>query len=174
MEKMTFTGLLLLCLFSAAVSADDKAFKIELVIFAQDKPSSEIFDQERSEIEWPRRLADLGNYPQVAPEHMSLSGIAAKFERSAGYRALLHAAWTQAVPADSIGTAVQLQNSSGSVNGFLRLQRGHYLYMLADLEYNPTGSVYYRLNEKRRFKLNELHYLDHPKFGVIVRVSPLS
>jgi hypothetical protein len=30
----------------------------------------------------------------------------------------------------------------------------------------------YRLNERRRVKLSETHYFDHPKFGALVRVSP--
>ncbi|WP_031435123.1 CsiV family protein [Methylomarinum vadi] len=176
MEKYFFTGLigLWLAVFSAAGLADSKAFKIEVVVFAQDQPTSEVLDQLESEIDWPRRLADLNNYPQVDPQYISLNGISAKLRRTAGYRPLLHVAWTQEVPADSIGTAVQLQNPSGSLNGFIRIQRGHYLYLIADMEYNPTGSLYYRLDEKRRIKLNEIHYLDHPKFGIIARVTPLS
>lgn len=30
----------------------------------------------------------------------------------------------------------------------------------------------YRLNQNRRIKLNEIHYFDHPKFGIIIQVSP--
>ena len=33
----------------------------------------------------------------------------------------------------------------------------------------PPGT--YRLQEKRRVKLNEIHYFDHPFFGVLIRVS---
>ena len=33
----------------------------------------------------------------------------------------------------------------------------------------PPGK--YTLREKRRVKLNELHYFDHPFFGMLVRVS---
>lgn len=175
MEKYFVSGLMLwLCLFSAAIYADSKSYKIEVLVFAQDQSSSEVFDQIESEIEWPRRLADLGNYQQVASEYMTLHGIKAKLQRSTGYRPLLHVAWTQSIPANTVGTAVQLQNPPGSVNGYFRVQRGHYLHMIVDLEYSPSGSLYYRLNEKRRFKFNEIHYLDHPKFGIIARVTPLS
>ena len=31
----------------------------------------------------------------------------------------------------------------------------------------------YRMVEKRRLKLNERHYFDHPKFGLLVQVSRL-
>lgn len=30
----------------------------------------------------------------------------------------------------------------------------------------------YRLNQNRRIKLNEIHYFDHPQFGIIIQVSP--
>jgi len=88
----------------------------------------------------------------------------------------MHVAWIQSVAAHRLGTAVQISNAEGSINGFFRLQRGNLIQMIADIEYSPdpyVGAVIYRLNEKRRFKLNETHYLDHPKFGILVRVSPL-
>jgi hypothetical protein len=30
----------------------------------------------------------------------------------------------------------------------------------------------YRLSERRRIRSGELHYFDHPRFGVIARVTP--
>ena len=176
MEKYRFNGLmmLMLSLISLNLMADTKAYKIELLVFAQEMPNSEVFDQLDSQIEWPRRLADRGSYKQVASEYMNLSGIKTTLQRSAGYRPLMHIAWTQAIKSNRIATAVHIQNPAGTLNGFFRIQRGYYLHMISDLEYSPNGSVIYRLNEKRRFKLNEIHYLDHPKFGLIVRVSPLA
>jgi hypothetical protein len=29
------------------------------------------------------------------------------------------------------------------------------------------------LDERRRLRSEELHYLDHPKFGVLVRIDPI-
>jgi len=174
MRKYTIYGvMLLLSSISLKLMADTKTYKIEVLVFAQNIPTSEIFDQYESQIEWPRLLAERSRYDRVAVEHMSLSGIKAKLQRSAGYHPLMHVAWTQTIKANRIGTAVHLYNQSDTVNGFFRIQRGHYLHMITDLEYHPNGSLIYRLTEKRRFKLNEIHYLDHPKFGVIVKVSPL-
>lgn len=34
-----------------------------------------------------------------------------------------------------------------------------------------SESTEFRISEKRRVKLNEVHYFDHPKFGAVVRVS---
>jgi len=172
MEKNLFKCLLtvVLILNSLSLMAESKSYKIELLVFAQDKPSSEVFDQYDSQIQWPTRLVDISKFPQ-AP--LSLTGIRAKLQRTVGYHPLLHTAWIQAIGSNRISTAVHFTNNSGTVNGFFRIQRGHYLHLITDLEYTPDGSLIYRLNEKRRFKLKEIHYLDHPRFGVIVRVYPL-
>ncbi len=168
-------SVLLLCtLCVSAAIADSKVFKIELLIFAQDKPSSEVFDQTYSEIDWPRRLADLSSFHQVKSEHRSLYGVKANLRSHSSYRPLLHVAWTQKVRSHSLSTAVHVRSPSGDVNGYFRMQRGHYLHISTDLEYSPGDQLVYRLNEKRRIKLNEMHYLDHPKFGIIAKVSPIS
>ena len=76
------------------------------------------------------------------------------------------------------------------LDGVVRLRVGHLLHIDVDLayyfdtaadavtvnrnEYGVTDAYqvnYTRLKESRRLKLNELHYFDHPLFGVIVRVS---
>jgi hypothetical protein len=49
---------------------------------------------------------------------------------------------------------------------------------LADIELSPSERVeedglIYHLKEKRRVLFKEVHYLDHPKFGLIVKVSPI-
>ena len=61
------------------------------------------------------------------------------------------------------------------LNGWIKIQRGHLLHVIADLEFGTEESegVIYRLNEKRRVLLNEVHYLDHPEFGAVVKVSPV-
>ncbi len=59
------------------------------------------------------------------------------------------------------------------MNGFVHIQRGQTLQLIVDLEYTPaqvnSEAFIYRLNENRRIKLNEVHYLDHPKFGVVAK-----
>ena len=76
----------------------------------------------------------------------------------------------------------------------MRLRSAHFLHVDVDLAFFPEpgfqniktpiqGSEniipvlqqadYVRLTESRRIKLNELHYFDHPLFGVIIQVSRL-
>ncbi|MCY4211096.1 MAG: CsiV family protein [Gammaproteobacteria bacterium] len=69
--------------------------------------------------------------------------------------------------------------------GHVRLRSSRFLHLDVDLAYFPDLSEqpqllaaqrrqsadYVRLTESRRIKLEQLHYFDHPLFGVIVQVS---
>ncbi len=165
--------LLIFSLFCINVNAGDQVYKIELVIFSQDMSNTEVFNQTDSQIAWPSRVVNRSAYTKVGSQYMDLHGSYAALKRSQNYRPLMHVAWIQSVRSNRKGSAVKIRNSAGTINGFFRIQRGILVHMIADIEYSP-GSIIYRLNEKRRFKLNETHYLDHPKFGIIARISPLS
>jgi hypothetical protein len=67
----------------------------------------------------------------------------------------------------------------------VRLRVARYLFVDVDVAYLPEGApgdpaaaaqppagpVPVRLQETRKIKLNEVHYFDHPLFGVILQVS---
>ena len=168
---------LILSLCCINVYAAERLYKIELVVFSQNMPNTEVFDKTESRIAWPKKVVKRASYKKVSREYMNLHGTYAQMARAKNYQALMHVAWVQPVNKNSLSTAVQISNADGTINGFFRMQRGHLVHMIADIEYSPAsyaGSVIYRLNEKRRFKLNEIHYLDHPKFGIIARISPVS
>jgi hypothetical protein len=38
----------------------------------------------------------------------------------------------------------------------------------------PAKAVYMQLSESRRMRSEELHYLDHPKLGLVVRIDPVT
>ena len=176
MKKKLVLLLLGLITFSCGVNAAGKQYSIELLIFAQDQPNTEVFDQVESKIVWPRGVTKLSTYKKISSENRHLKNSFSKLVRSENYKPLMHVAWIQSVNANSFSRPVRLSNASGEIRGFFRMQRGHYVHMVTDIEYQPDSfeeSVVYRLNEKRRFKLNETHYLDHPKFGMLVRVSPI-
>jgi len=159
-------------LVSINLLASEKQYKIELLIFSQTGVSSEVFDQMDSTIVWPDRLIRLSAIQKVSPQYLNLSSIYAVLARNQSYHPLLHTAWIQSVRKNHLSTAVQITGGEGRINGFVRIQRGHLLHLISDIEYS-NGGVIYRINEKRRFKLNEIHYLDHPKFGLLIRISPV-
>ena len=55
-----------------------------------------------------------------------------------------------------------------SLNGWIKVYANSLLYVNLDLEMEG-----FRLTEKRRIKLDEKHFFDHPKFGVLLQVSRL-
>ncbi len=154
----------------SALAAD--RYQIELIVFAQNPPNTEWLDQTQSLIEWPPGVVDVSAFAPVSRQNRLLNTAYGVLSGNASYRPLLHVAWIQAIDPDNIGEAVRVRDSEGLVNGFVRVQRGQYLNLIVDLEYQPDAGRYYRLHEKRRIKFNETHYLDHPKLGVVARVSP--
>ena len=98
-----------------------------------------------------------------------------------------------------VATAEQLDQGQTirglpKLQGYLALSVGRYLHFSTNLWYQadtlglmpitlpylatenslPQPSrAFMALNESRRMRSGELHYIDHPKFGVIVRVDPV-
>lgn len=85
-----------------------------------------------------------------------------------------------------------LESPRPRLDGTLRLILARYLHLEADLQYRaasdaappadtgffslpdatPAEQPVYRMNESRRMRSREVHYLDHPMFGVIALVTP--
>jgi hypothetical protein len=74
-----------------------------------------------------------------------------------------------------------LNRPSAVLDGTIRLRRARYLHVDADLVYYRPPAIaqgigsapepsLFRLTESRRMRSSELHFLDHPMFGVLVEV----
>ena len=86
-------------------------------------------------------------------------------EGSGKYSILYHKVWSQqALPKEeSIPVWIEIPSL---LEGTINLHKKRFLHVTADLVFNSfEGSV--RLNESRRLKSKELHYLDHPLFGML-------
>jgi hypothetical protein len=57
------------------------------------------------------------------------------------------------------------------VEGTVQISAGRLLYVATDFV-NYFGESAVRITEQRKVKLKEIHYFDHPLFGVIVQVTP--
>lgn len=161
-------------LFCSPALAENGAYQVELIIFSQAMPNTEVFDQTASEISWPPDLTELSAYKK--PETTTLDDSYAAIAKDSAYKPIMHVAWIQPLTAGVPSAPVHIQDSDGKLNGYVQVQQGQGLQLLVDLERTANsgeGMVIYRLNEKRAIKLNDVYYLDHPKFGVIVKVSPL-
>ncbi len=113
-----------------------------------------------------------------------------------GYRPLMHLIWEQPGEVDQPAPVVgfeRLRLGSDELVGAARLSRSRFLHLQLDLEFlNPedgvavprpmgddgTGEVRllvprYRIEESRRMRSGEVHYFDHPAFGVIATIQPV-
>lgn len=113
---------------------------------------------------------------------------AARLDRSGRYRVLLHGAWIAPVPdRDSpLPMLIQTGDKSGDrwrIEGTIAVTVARYLHTDVVLRYRvdspapndataPPG--YLEMREDRRLRSGELHYLDHPRFGVLLQIDPVT
>src|SRR5215510_10022756 len=130
------------------------------------------------------------NVSALSPALFKLAGIESGLQRSRAYEVLGHVGWTQAAVPRGSGLAVdmsQLGLEGASIRGTAAVERGKYLYLRLNLAYTPvdppaslvgtaapTGPVTFTLDQVRRVRSFERHYFDHPAFGVIAMVAPIS
>lgn len=168
----------ILGLFSSPVLAEGGAYQIELIVFTQAMPTTEVFDQATQPAQWPPDLTELPAYK--IPDATMLDDSYAVLSKNSAYKPILHVAWIQPVVGEGgVSAPVHIQGAEGKLNGYVQIQQGQGLQMMVDLELTANSvdssgkKLVYRLNEKRPIKLNEVYYLDHPKFGVIAKISSL-
>lgn len=168
---MVFSLAAMLGFFSRPLLAEGGAYQIELMVFSQSTDSSEVFDQVTSQLKWPSGLTELTTYKR--PDNTSLDDSYTALSKDSAYTPILHVAWI------GDGSPVHIQGLGGKLDGYIQMQRDQGLQMTVDLELSAYSdidgkkSLIYRLNEKRFIKPGEVYYLDHPKFGVIVKISPV-
>lgn len=133
----------------------------------------------------------------LEPEQFTMGDIYSKLEKLDAYRPILHAGWTQSVAERDVTPPVRLRilgNVPLRLDGDFTLYLSRYLHLVVNLQldavslqpvqsYAPGATslfdkpdlrptaVQYHINEDRIFKSGDLRYFDHPKFGVVVRIT---
>lgn len=125
-------------------------------------------------------------------------------ERRGDNRVLLHGRWLQPVPGRDQPEPMFIQAGSKlagryQLEGTMAVTLGRFLHFQAQLSYREPGmgqrpvnlpvSVnglpetialparvpgYMVLNQSRRMRSKEIHYIDHPKLGIVVRIDPVA
>ncbi|NOT10563.1 MAG: hypothetical protein HOP23_01795 [Methylococcaceae bacterium] len=179
-SKIIFCSLLttLISLFSHLLLAETGNYQIELLVFSQKWPNTEVFEQTVSKIEWPGTLTELSTYAKA--DYQTLNDSATALSGNSAYQLMLQEAWIQSIEENSPGNPVHVQSTDRKVNGYVQMERGQTLQLVIDLEYTPgqTGTsgeaIIYHLHEKRTFQFNDLLYLDHPMFGAVAKISAIT
>jgi hypothetical protein len=128
----------------------------------------------------------------LRPEELKLTSEYRRLQAIAAYEPLVHFGWVQPGLPEADSTPFDLRtlgvpNPHGTVRVHLGTVR---LHITLDLTYQATAATaqspgsgdgldeialapQYRLRATRSARSNELHYFDHPAFGVLVRVTPV-
>ena len=152
------------------------AYDVEVLVFENRLPQ-----MEGGEL-WTRDnartplvdLTDAITAGEAPTADSSLIAAAAALDHDGSYRVLVHQHWRQTAEEKSATKPVRLRNADGQLDGTFRFYLSRFLHVDLDLALNEKAAgtdMHYRLSEHRRIKTQELNYFDHPKFGVIVRVT---
>ena len=175
-------------------------FKVEMIVFEYTNAPANSEDwtgptpAESADIAAaPRPKKAALQYQSVPEEAYELGEITAKMRRSRDFRPLIHTAWTQPGYRKDEAPPLSLQRVArlpSRLNGRATLYLSRYLHLNVDLKLRARAGTaaandansfvqavdtpVYSLLEQRRLRSGELHFFDHPQFGVLVKVSPVS
>jgi hypothetical protein len=121
-------------------------------------------------------------FQQLGDTGLTLKTAAARLTASPDYAPLLHLAWRQPVSAQTDAPAVHVATEAAAggtpaLDGAIRLSRSRFLHIDVDLLYREIGdageeAAPFRLQQSRRVNSGEVHYFDHPAFGLLVKLTP--
>lgn len=176
-RRFTLTVLLACLGLYGSNAAAAELYDVEIIVFshAVDTDQGESWDTREDDAGQARSAA--GNrFTELSSGQFRLKPVSYSLQQGGSYQVLLHRAWRQSA---SAAGAYPVRASTGdghSIEGSVRLTRGRYLHLDVDLLLrNVVGPGYasvHRLAEKRRMRSDELHYFDHPRFGLLAQVTP--
>jgi len=160
----------LVTLLGAAPSLAATQYDIEVVVFEYIVPS------DGGEF-WPPNAVvpeplDSRGYPAA---QRRLGGAVARLRQSPEYRVLVHRAWRQPGISQSAAKPILLQSEDGyNLAGTITVWRQRFLHAQLDVLLRPAdGTDAVRVRQRRKMRSKELHYLDHPKLGVLIYATPV-
>lgn len=176
-------------------------YRVDLILYG-DKTGSGSEVSVRPSLPDLTRVIELSDSAQLRSAGIEILpdevfGLSREWRRLANsqrHQPLLRLAWIQKDPPSENGPGLRLRsgtpqvwNSSGAggarsaelypVDGSVRLLMSRFLHLDADLGYTITrdngelGS--FRLQERRRLRRDELHHMDSPRMGLLVRVQKM-
>ncbi len=162
------------CVFSTTAAA--RWYTIELLAFAYPEQSTaedaEYWPPEPAEPDWESAAGDLlsAQAPGVRLVKHKRLAKAAQTLRAQGLTILAHTRWQQRVAGRQHGPSYQI--ATDNLRGLVHMGRGRFLHFTADWLLQGAQQTY-RIPMQRRLKSGDLHYLDHPKMGILLRADPV-
>lgn len=184
---------------ASAVASEDKSYEVEILVFENKSPELAGEEQWPPFVDKPEAAGSAGMKDAGEPDNPKpgsrLEAAATALRADPRYRVLAHKSWTQFVEAKKDTIPVRINDGEAKeLDGLVRLYVSRFLHLDIDLALRgseasqpikqeptsalaptsataPTGVALYRINEDRRVKSKEIHYFDHPKFGVVVYIN---
>lgn len=159
--------ILLALLLAWSVAAHSDAYRFEMVIF--ERPNAVSDDAGNDFPEPPDLTQSVGSLSGLGIGGRRLGGVAYTLKQK-GVIVHEHLAWVQTPRGRSSKAWYRVGN--GRLNGLVRVTRGRFLHVDADLFLRDTNTAQpVRAKLYRRMRSDELHYVDHPKLGIIIRAD---
>ncbi len=128
----------------------------------------------------PVTFPDTG-FARLRRSDFTMGDIRGRLDRLRAYQPVMHFGWTQATYPAELTRDIELASLAGTasgINGTLKLYLSRFLHLVVDLQmdaeadtFAPAAPLRYRIQEDRIFRSGELRYYDHPKFGVLAKVT---
>lgn len=169
MNDRRFLIAALFALLALTTAAHSDAYRFEMVLFERPNAvTDEISVGDPGDLDMS---LSRGRLDALAVGGDKLGGVAYTLKRK-GMIVHEHVAWIQ----NPGGRSSQAWYSIGDsrLSGLIRVTRGRFLHVDADLllrDANTAQPLHARLY--RRMRSNELHYMDHPRLGIIIRADRL-
>ncbi len=119
------------------------------------------------------------------PAYAKFNNAIERIAKDKRYKILAHKRWFQFADAKSDARPIRIKGEEDArpvVDGTLKLYSKYYIYVELNMQLREKmrkdegkgddASPVYTLKEKRRVKLKQINYFDHPKFGLLVYVQP--
>jgi hypothetical protein len=185
---LAFLILMMMPVASVPAAVADKesgSYDIEVLVFENRLPGlagDELLERDATAKQL-RALEKAETVYALLGESFFQPALAKLLEQDGHYRVLAHHHWTQTFEPDAKAAATKpvrivSATNPAELDGAIRFSLSRYLHLDVNLVYqapgaDKTAAATYRISEQRRIKSQEVHYFDHPKFGVLVRVMPL-
>lgn len=145
-------------LFNQAYAGD---YKVEIVIFENSNGS---VATEENNYSPPKRMKSGSKAWFLEPTLLTEQAL--KIDKSSDYQLKYHYAYgVESLPYQESANFTVIEKD---ITGYVKIYAEQLLFANIDLDFNG-----FRMNQKRRLKLNERHFFDHPKFGLLMQVSRL-
>ena len=196
MKTYSFTQLVLafvILTFSISSHAA-QWYHVELIVFEQlDTVTDE---------QWPQmpklksaRLSPRSSSKIIKPTRNStLLNTVSRLNRSESYRVHYHSSWKQPIMRKRSAKFINIHSGNGLIQGKMRLYKSTYLHAALDLwlventtqvnSWSDGGDVSPdsinidaprnpHLSESRRIRSKKIYFFDHPKMGVLLKLTPI-